>query len=68
MALDAEKHLLYVLADGYRGSESKHDPQDEAAASIFSVSTEVHSEELEATELVGPVDACSRIRRKPSSR
>ncbi len=54
MALDAEKHLLYVLADGYRGSESKHDPQDEAAASIFSVSTEVHSEELEATELVGP--------------
>lgn len=54
MALDAEKHLLYVLADGYRGSESKHDPQDEAAASIFSVSTEVHNEELEATELVGP--------------
>ncbi|HUH80668.1 MAG TPA: hypothetical protein VLZ06_05010, partial [Solirubrobacteraceae bacterium] len=43
IALDTEKHKLYVLADGYRGSESKHDPQDEAAAVIFSVSTEVHS-------------------------
>jgi len=54
MALDPEKHKLYVLADGYRGSESKHDPQDETAASMFSVSTEVHNEELESAELVGP--------------
>jgi hypothetical protein len=54
MALDAEKHKLYVLADGSRSSSSKHDASDPAAAAIYSISTEVHNEELEATELVEP--------------
>jgi hypothetical protein len=52
IALDAEKHKLYVLIDYNR--ETEHDANDAAAAVIFSVSTEVKNETLESTELVGP--------------
>lgn len=51
LALDAQKHKLYVLIDGERSSTSKHDGNDVVAAAIVSVSTEANGEELEYSTL-----------------
>jgi len=51
-ALDAEKHKLYVLLDGERSSNSKHDASDLAAAEILTVSTEAKGEELAVSTLI----------------
>ena len=52
IALDAEKHKLYMLVDGERVSNSKHDSSDTAAAEIFVISTEAQGEELTVTTLL----------------
>ena len=52
LALDAEKHKLYLLVDGERSTNSKHDSSDVAAAGIYSISTEPSGEELEAKPFV----------------
>ena len=46
IALDPEKHVLYVLVDGVREG-TKYDDEKDAADEILSFSTEVHGEELE---------------------